>query len=444
MKIQLSDHFTYSRLFRFTLSSVCMMIFTSIYTIVDGFFVSNFVGKTSFAAVNLILPPVFIIGTVGFMLGTGGTAIVAKTMGEGNREKANSYFSMFVYVAIAAGTAFSAVGFLLLKPVSVAMGASGELLEDCITYGSVMLAAMPFFILQVMFQSFVVAAEKPRFGFLVTVLSGLSNIILDATLCTLLPREYKLIGAAIATASSMAVGGIVPLFYFGRKNSSLLKLGKTRFQGKVLLRACLNGSSEFMTNIAMNVISILFNRQLMKYAGENGISAYGVIMYVSMIFTAVFIGYSMGVSPVISYHLGAGNTGELRSLLRKSLIIVALSGILMVVAGELLAVPISYFYVGYDSELLALTVSGFRIFAFSFAFMGFGIILSGFFTALNDGVTSAIISFVRTLVLESVSVLILPLIFDVDGIWYSVILAEALAMLLGILMLAVKRKKFFY
>jgi len=444
MNIKLSDHFTYSKLLRFTLSSIAMMIFTSIYTIVDGFFVSNFVGKTPFAAVNLILPPVFIIGTVGFMLGTGGTAMVAKAFGEGDHKRGNSYFSMFVYVAAGAGILFSVIGLLLLKPVSIALGATGELLDDCIVYGTVLIIAMPFFILQVMFQSFVVAAEKPKFGFFVTLMSGLSNMILDAVLCTLLPQKYKLLGAAVATASSMLIGGILPLFYFASKNNSLLRLGKTVFDGKALLKACINGSSEFMTNIAMNVVAILFNAQLLKYAGENGVDAYGVMMYVSMIFTAVFVGYAIGVAPVIGFHFGAGNKPELHSLLKKSIIIVSVTGILMVISAELLNLPIARMYVGYDEELLELTVSGFRKFAPSFLFMGFGIFISGFFTALSDGVTSAIISFVRTLVLETVSVMILPAIIGIDGIWYSIVLAEFLAMLLGILCLFLKKKRFGY
>ena len=319
MPIQLSDHFTYRKLIRFTLPSIAMMIFTSIYGVVDGFFVSNFAGKTPFAAVNLIMPFLMIVATVGFMFGTGGTAIVAKTFGEGDREKANRYFSLFVYVAFVLGVVFAVLGIVFLRPISIALGAEGELLENCIVYGRIILIALPFYVLQLLFQSFFPTAEKPQLGLAVTVSSGVTNMILDAVLVILLPQEYKLAGAAIATAMSQMVGGVVPLFYFFRPNSSILRLGKTRFDGKAVLKACTNGSSEFMSNVSMSVVGMLFNHQLLIFAGQNGVAAYGVMMYVSMIFAAAFIGYSIGTAPVIGYHDGAQNHTELQGLLRKSL-----------------------------------------------------------------------------------------------------------------------------
>jgi len=401
MNIQLSDHFTYGKLLRFTLPSIAMMIFTSIYGVVDGFFVSNFAGKTPFAAVNLIMPFLMVMATVGFMFGTGGTAIVAKTLGEGDSEKSNSYFSLFIYVAFLLGIIFAILGILFIRPIAILLGAEGDLLGNCIVYARINLAALPFFILQLLFQSFFVAAEKPQLGLRVTILSGITNMVLDALLVLLLPQEYKLAGAAIATAMSQTVGGLLPLIYFSRINDSILRLGKTHFDGKIILKACINGSSEFMSNISMSLVGMLYNIQLLKYAGENGVAAYGVMMYVSMIFSGAFIGYSIGTSPVIGYHDGAQNHTELKGLLRKSLIMIGIFGIAMVIAAELLAVPLARFFVGYDPALMTLTVSGFRIFAFSFFFMGFAIFSSGFFTALNDGVTSAVISFLRTLVFQS-------------------------------------------
>lgn len=401
MRIQLSDHFTFGKLIKFSLPSIAMMIFTSIYSVVDGFFVSNFAGKTPFAAVNLIMPVLMILGTVGFMFGTGGTAIVAKTIGEGDKEKANSYFSLFVYVAFALGVTLAALGLVFIRPVTSLLGASGELLENCVVYARIILLALPCYVLQVMFQSFFVAAEKPHLGLTVTISSGVTNMILDAVLVILLPQEYKLAGAAIATAVSQTVGGVIPLFYFFRKNSNILRLGKTKYDGSAVLKACINGSSEFMSNISMSMVGILYNMQLMRYAGENGVAAYGVMMYVSMIFSAAFVGYSIGTAPIIGYHDGARNYPELKGLLRKSLIMIGIFGAGMVVSAELLAMPLSHIFVGYDAELMDMTVSGFRIFALSFAFMGFGIFASGFFTALNDGVTSAIISFLRTLVFRA-------------------------------------------
>lgn len=421
-----------------------MMIFSSVYGVVDGFFVSNFAGKTPFAAVNLIMPVLMILGTVGFMFGTGGTAVVSKTYGEGKSDKANRYFSLFVYTAFAIGILFAVLGIAFIRPIAMMLKAEGLLLENCVLYARIILAALPFFVLQVMFQSFFVAAEKPHLGLAVTVASGLSNMILDALLCTLLPQEYRLAGAAVATAVAQAVGGIVPLVYFMRKNSSILRLCRTSFDGRAILKACTNGSSEFMSNISMSLVGILYNLQLIKYAGEDGISAYGVMMYVSMIFSAIFVGFSIGVAPVIGYHYGAQNHGELKSLLRKSLFLITVSGVAMVVSAELLAAPLSEIFVGYDAALYEMTVSGFAIFALSFGFMGFGIFTSAFFTALSDGLTSALISFIRTLVFQSAAIIILPMIWELDGVWMSVVVAEFMSVLLGITFLAVKRKKYNY
>lgn len=444
MHIQLSDHFSYGRLLRFTLPSIVMMIFTSIYSVVDGFFVSNFAGKTPFAAVNLIMPVLMILGTVGFMFGTGGTALVARALGEGDKERANRHFSLFMYVAFILGVALALLGFIFIRPISSALGAEGVLLDYCAVYGRIVLAALPFFVLQVMFQSFFVAAEKPQLGLAVTVLSGATNMVLDAVLVLLLPQDMKLAGAALATAVAQLVGGAIPLVYFSRENGSILRLGRTVFDGRAILRACTNGSSEFMSNISMNIVGILYNLQLLKYAGENGVAAYGVMMYVSMIFSAAFIGFSIGVQPVISYHNGACNHAELRGLLRKSLTITGIFGVGMIASAEALASPLSKVFVGYDAELLELTVSGFRIFALSFGFMGFGIFASGFFTALNDGLTSALISFLRTLVFQSTSILLLPLIWGIDGIWISVVAAEFMAVLLSAIFLRAKQRKFGY
>ncbi len=444
MRIQLSDHFTYGKLIRFTIPSIAMMIFTSVYGVIDGFFVSNFAGKTPFSAVNLIMPFLMIMATVGFMFGTGGTAIVALTFGEGDKERANRYFSLFVYVAFTLGVIFAISGIVFIRPVSVFLGAEGELLENCVVYARIILAALPFYVLQLLFQSFFAAAEKPQLGLAVTISAGVTNMVLDAVLVILLPQEYKLAGAAVATAMSQLVGGVIPLFYFFRRNSSILRLGKTTFDGKAILKACTNGSSEFMSNISMSIVGMLYNIQLLKYAGENGVAAYGVMMYVSMIFSAAFIGYSIGVAPVISYHNGAQNYKESKGLLRKSLIMIGVFGIGMVVAAEWSALPLAKIFVGYDTELMALTVSGFRVFALSFAFMGFAIFSSGFFTALNDGLTSALISFLRTLVFQMAAVLLLPLIWKIDGVWMSIVVAEVMAVALSAVFLVVKRKKYHY
>ena len=444
MKIQLSDHFSYKKLIRFTLPSIGMMIFMSIYGVVDGFFVSNFAGKTPFAAVNLIMPFLMILSTAGFMFGTGGSALVAKTFGEGDMKRGNRYFSLFVYVALAISLVLAVVSFIFLRPIAELLGAEGELVDNCVLYGRIILLALPFNVLQFLFQSFFVTAEKPQLGLATTVSSGVTNMVMDAVLVILLPQEYKLAGAAVATALSQTVGGVIPLVYFSRKNSSILRLGKTRWDGWAVVRACANGSSEFMSNIAMNLVGMLYNIQLIKYAGEDGIAAYGVMMYVSMIFCGAFIGYSIGTAPVVSFHYGARNHGELRSLLRKSTVMIFAFSVVMVVAAEVLAVPLSRLFVGYDAGLMELTASGFRIFGFSFLFQGFAIYGSGFFTALNDGLTSALISFLRTLVFQLLAVLLLPLIWGINGVWASIIVAELMATTLSVIFLVIKQKKYQY
>lgn len=442
MKIQLSEHFTYKKLLIFTFPSIMMMIFTSIYGVVDGYFVSNYAGETPFAAVNFIMPFLMILGTVGFMFGTGGSALVSKTLGEGDSERANSIFSLLVYVSIALGILIEVVGFLVLEPVARLLGAEGEMLKDCVIYGRIILLAVPAFVLQMEFQNFFVTAEKPTLGLIATVAAGVTNMILDALFVAFF--RWELVGAAAATALSQAVGGIFPLVYFARKNQSLLRLGRTKFDGRILFKTCTNGSSELMTNISLSLVNILYNFQLLKYAGEGGISAYGVIMYVCLFFLAVFIGYSIGTAPVISFHFGAGNTLELKSILKKSFVVLGISSVLMLLLGEVLAVPLSRLFVGYSKDLFNMTRGGFRIYSFSFLFAGIAIFGSSFFTALNDGLTSALISFLRTLLYQVVAVMLLPVFLGIDGIWYSTVVSESLAVITALVFIIKKRKKYGY
>ncbi len=441
-RIQLSDHFDYRRLLRFTFPSVIMLVFTSIYGVVDGFFVSNFAGKTPFAAVNFIMPLLLILGCVGFMFGTGGSALIAKTMGEGRKEKAQEIFSMIVYVSIVSGIVLALLGFVFLRPMGRLMGAQGQLLEDSIVYGRIILAALPFYVLQYEFQCLFATAQKPGLGLGVTVASGMTNIVLDGIFVAIF--HWGLEGAAAATALSQFVGGVIPLLYFGRENSSLLQLVKCGFDGKALLRVCANGSSELISNISMSLVSMLYNIQLMKYTGENGIAAYGVLMYVSMIFQAVFLGYSVGAAPVIGYHYGAGNYEELKGLKKKSFLLIGVFSVLMFTAGETLARPLSWLFVGYAPELLEMTAHAFMIFSFSFLCSGFTIYGSSFFTALGDGFTSALISFLHVFAFQCTAVLLFPVIWKLDGIWVSIPAAEAMATAVTVLFLAGKKKRYHY
>lgn len=440
--IQLSDHFNLSRLLRFTLPSIIMLVFTSIYGVVDGFFVSNYVGKTSFAAVNFIMPFLMILGCVGFMFGTGGGALIAKTMGEGKKEKANQLFSMLVLVSVLCGVGLAVLGLSFLRPIASALGAQGQMLEDSVAYGRIILIAIPAFILQYEFQCLFATAQKPKLGLYVTVAAGLTNVVLDAVFVAVF--SWGVEGAAAATALSQGVGGILPLLYFGRANSSLLKLTKPKFDGKALLKTCTNGSSELMSNISASIVSMLYNMQLLTYAGEDGVAAYGVLMYVNLVFQAVFLGYSVGTAPVISYHDGAKNHAELKGLFRKSLVILAVCAVAMFASALLLAQPLSVLFVGYDPELLAITLRAFSIYSFSFLFSGFAVFGSSFFTALNDGLVSAFISFLRILVFQVILVLTFPLIWQLDGIWLSIVAAEMLAVLVTAGFMIQKRKKYHY
>ena len=440
--IRLSDHFSYSKLLCFTLPSICMMVFTSIYGVVDGLFVSNFAGKTSFAAINLVMPFIMILGGMGFMIGTGGTALVSKLLGEGKKDEAHRTFSMMVLFTLLLGLVLSAVGFLTMRPVSYFLGATDAMIDDCVLYGRIVTGFTFAFMLQNVFQSFFIAAEKPRLGLIVTVAAGVTNMVLDALFIAVF--NWGVAGAAIATGLSQCVGGVLPLIYFLRPNDSLLRMRPTSLRLRPILQACGNGSSELMSNISSSLVGMLYNFQLMRLIGEDGVSAYGVLMYVQFIFVAIFIGYSIGCAPVVSFHFGAQNHSELKSLLRKSTLLMASGGVLLTIAARLLAAPLARLFVGYDAGLFELTSHAFRLFSWSFLLAGFNIFASGFFTALNNGAISAAISFLRTLVFQTASVLILPLLLDVDGIWWAITVAEIFAFLISLMFLYVKRNKYHY
>ena len=442
MEIKLSDHFTFGRLFRFVLPSIGMMIFTSIYGIVDGFFMSNFVGKTEFAAVNLIMPFPMMLGAFGFMIGTGGSALVAMTLGQGKKKEANEIFSMLIKVLIIAGIAMSIIGIIFTREIAVFLGATEELLEHCVVYGRLLLVALTPFMLQNVFQSFLVTAEKPDLGLKITIAAGITNIILDFLFIGVF--HWGLIGAATATGISQIVGGGLPLMYFIRENDSELQLVSSKIDWRLLGKACFNGSSELMTNVSLSLVNMLYNLQLMKYAGENGVAAYGVIMYVNFIFVGVFIGYAFGSAPIIGYNYGAGNKEELQNVYKKSLIFNIVSGVLMCIIAILFAGFLAGIFVGYDVELFEMTKRGFAIYSISFVVMGLNIYASSFFTALGNGLISAILSFLRTLVFQMVCVLVLPLIWDLDGIWLAIVAAEGIALILSFAMLKAYKQKYGY
>lgn len=442
MEINLSEHFTYKKLIKFTLPTIIMMVFTSIYGVVDGIFISNVVGSSAFASINLIMPVIMIIGTIGFMIGTGGSAIISKTLGEGKTEEANKQFSMLIYLEVILGVILTIIAIIFLKPIAKMLGATEDMISDCLIYGRILLIGMTAFILQNSFQSFMVVAEKPRFGLMISIAAGLTNMLLDFLLIYVF--RIGVAGAAIATITSQIVGAIIPLVYFSRKNSTMLKLGKTKFELSTIIKTCTNGASEMVTNLSMSLVNILFNMQLMKFAGANGVSAYGIIMYVGFLFVGTYMGYSVGTAPIIGYHYGAGNKEELKSLLSKSLKLLGILAIIMTGLAEILAKPLASIFVSYDKELLELTINAIRLYSLSYIISWFNIFASSFFTALNNGFISALISFLRTLLFQVAMIFILPAIWGISGIWLSVVCAEILAVVVSIICIVKNRKKYEY
>lgn len=442
MRIKLSDHFTYGKLLRFTFPSMITMVFISLYGVVDGLFITNFTGKSALAAINFVYPILNILSIFGYMVGAGGSALVAKFLGEKKNEKANQLFSMFVYLCIALGVGLAIVGFFILRPMLTLLGAEGQLLEQAVEYGNIVLISLAFWNLQYLFQIFFVTAEKPKLGLYVTILAGVTNMVLDALFIAVF--KWGLVGAAAATALGQIVGGGIPLIYFFRKNNSLLRLGKTKFDAEATIKGITNGTGELVSGISSSLVGILYNAQLLKYAGEDGVAAYGIMMYVSMIFTGLFLGYVSGSAPIVAYHYGANDHQELKNLLKKGVILLISSSTAMYVLSFVLSVPLSQLFAGYDAGLYAMTLHGFRIFSIAFLFMGIAFFGSSFFTALNNGLIAAILSFLRTFVFQVLSVTLFPMVWGIDGIWYSVVVAQGLTMICTIAFLIGMRKKYQY
>ena len=442
-KIQLSDHFTYGKLLRFTLPPIVMMVFTSIYSVVDGFFISNFAGKTAFAALNLIWPFLMILGGMGFMIGTGGTALVSRYLGAGQKERARRYFSMLVEFTALLGLILTAIGLIFMEPIARFLGATEEMIPDCVLYGRIVIAFNVAFMFQNVFQSFLVAAEKPRLGLVATVSAGVTNMVLDALLVGVF--RWGLAGAALATGLSQTVGAVIPMvFFLNRENGSALHFSFTPMEAQPLLQACGNGASELMSNISGSIAAMVYNFQLLKFLGEDGVSAYGVIMYVGFIFVAIFVGYSIGSAPIISFHFGAENREELKNMFRKSYLLMAVWGIAMALAAYLLAGPLAKLFVGYDRQLCELTIHAMGLHCLAFLFTGANIFTSSLFTALNDGTVSAAVSFARSMVLQIATVLLLPGLMGPDGLWLAALATDTCALVIDICVLAGNRKKYGY
>ncbi|MBE6045790.1 MAG: MATE family efflux transporter [Clostridiales bacterium] len=441
-RIQLSDHFTYRRLFAFVLPTIANMIFLSIYGIVDGLFISNFVGKVAFAAVNVTFPIFSVLGVFGLMIGTGGAAIIGKNLGEQESEKANGYFSFFVYICIAVGIVMAVLGVFILRPAIEIIGVEERMVRDCMVYGIIGMITVPCYMLQFLFQILFVTAEKPRLGFWITVIAGLANIVLDFFMIVVF--HWGVAGASIATGISEVVGGIVPLIYFSRPNDSLLRIGRPRVEFRALRKACTNGLSEFVSTISESVVTMLYNFQLLRLAGADGVAAFGVMQYCTFIFFAVFAGYNMGVQPLFSYNFGADNRVEMKNLFKKSMILMEGGGLMMFAILVIFARPLVSIFIGYDAGLVDMSVHGMRIYALIFITCGINIFVTGMFTALNNGVVSAFIATVRVVICEIGSVMILPIFFGLNGVWFSASVAEVGSIIPVIIFVVTLRKRYGY
>ena len=446
--IHLSDHFTYKKILRFTIYPILMMLITSIYWIVDGFFISNYVGPSAFAGVNLIFPVVMIVACIGFMFGSGGAALVSKKLGEGDSDGANKTFSLITYVTLGTGLILSLIFFFLVRPIAMGFAsinqveASEAMIDSAEVYGRIMVGGVFLYIMQGYFHSFFSVNEKSSLGFLFTLISGLTNMLLDYLLIGVF--RAGVVGAACASLSGMFISAVGPFLYFRFGKNNLIKLGKPRWNLNEITQSIANGSSEFVSNVSGSIVTIVFNVQLLKYIGEVGVSAYGIIGYVCFVFFAIFIGYSIGIAPVIGYNYGAKNPVELTNVLRKSFVIISVSGVAMTLLSAGLADPITRIFSAGVGELHTLGVRAMRIFSICYLMAGFSMFGSSFFTALNNGLISALISFCRTLVFQLGSVFVLPLIVGVDGIWFSIIVAEFLSMVMTIIFISARRRKYGY
>ena len=442
MSIQLSDHFTYRKLSAFVLPTIAMMVLTSMYTMVDALFISHFVGEIALAAVNFVFPVIMLLGGLGFMLGTGGTALVAKTFGQGDNDRARRYFTQVTLLAALLGGAMAGIGILFLPQMCILLGGTDKLMPDAVLYGRVMLGFLPCCILQCTFQALVVAAEKPKMAFWLSVAGGVTNLALDLLFVVFF--GWGLAGAALATGLSQAVAGLIPVVYFFFPNNSLLRFVRTRLELRPMLQACSNGASELVTGISASFIGMLYNYQLLQYYGEEGVAAYGVVMYVAFLFGSIIFGYDLGCNPLFAYNHGAENHAELRNLFRKSLVLITGAGIILCASALLFSSPLAYLFVGYSAELTELAKYAFCVFSVYFALHGYNIFASGLFTAMNNGFISALIAFSRTFLFQSVAVLLLPLLFGAGGIWWSAAVAEVSTLCISVYLVLRFRSRYGY
>ena len=436
----LSRAYTLSGLVRFALPSMVMMVFLSVYTIVDGIFISNFVGTLALGAVNIIFPLISLEMGLGIMLATGSNAIIARRLGEGDAALARQNFSLVVLVAVVCGLMVEGLALLFLPQIIDLLGASAAQYPYCRDYPRAMLLFAPALFLQVGFQSYFVTAGRPKLGLLVMVGAGLVNIGLDYLL---IPR-LGVAGAGLATGLGYMVPAMAGLCFFARPRGGDLYLVRPSLERGLLWRACLNGSSEMVSNMANAVSTFLFNIMFMRCYGEDGVAAITMALYFQFVFAAVYFGYSGGVAPIISYKFGNGDTAGLRQVVRDSFRFILGISLLNFTVAILVSAPALLLFAGGNREVASIAQEGFPLFAVSFLFAGVGIFASNMFTALSDGVTSALISFMRTLLFLALAILLLPLVFKEAGLWAAISVAEGMGALVALVCLVLRRPQYQY
>lgn len=442
MSYKISEHFNIKKIIIFTLPSIGMMLISSIYGVVDGFFVSNYIGSNAFAAVNIVWPFEMILGSFGLMIGAGGSALVSKTMGEQKYDLANRYFSMLIIFVIIFGMFISILGIIFNPYIIHLLDLDQETINNCNIYANVLFIFLIFFMLQNIFQSFNIVASKPEMGIITMILSGITNILLDYIFIVIL--NMGIFGAALATGLSQFAGAIVPFIFFINKNSTLLRIKFVKIDFKIILKTSYNGISEMLSSISFSLVSILYNIILLSYIGINGVNAYGVILYISYIFISIYFGYSMGISPIISYNYGAKNKKELNNIFNISLVLICSVSILLTFIGYIFAKQLSSIFVNYDKELLNLTTHALHINVFSFLFCGYNIFASSLFTALNNGTVSLILSFLRSLIIQVVCILTIPILFGSEGIWFAGVVSDIISLIISIIFIFKYRNKYGY
>lgn len=441
MTNSIAQKFNVFTLLKFAFPTMVMMVFMSLYTIVDGIFVSRLVGSNALSAVNIVYPVISLLIACGIMLSTGGSAIVARQMGEKREQEARENFSMLAVVSVLTGIVILVLGLMFLEPICRILGGTPVLLEDCKIYLGVLLGFGPLTMLQMLFQTFFVTAGKPGLGLGLTLTGGVVNMVLDYVFMG--PMQMGVLGAALATGLGQAIMAVAGVVYFLKVKGNLYFV-KPVFRGNILLQSCGNGSSEMVSNLSTAVVTFLFNITMLKLAGEDGVAAITIVLYGQFLFTALYLGFSMGVAPVVSFNYGNQNHAQLKRIYKICIGFILGSSVFILGIALLFSEPIVGIFTGEENHTYELAVEGFFQFSFNYLFAGINIFASALFTSLSNGKISAIISFCRTFVFITVSIVLLPRVMGITGVWLSVPLAELVTLFISITYLKGQKEVYHY